>query len=163
VDHHCLTVSVDFSGRCPASPRARECSPPDSSAWRESRPPGGTRAPPRTAAVADAAGKAAAYDRWRILGNAVVPDTVRLAFFHLLTLGRVTELADGPATFVESTGALVANGTKGLAVARDGAKVFVRAHGAMRNKLATPSCRLKETSWALRTMCDHSCRRSGTG
>lgn len=91
----------------------------------------GTRAPPRTAAVADAAGKAAAYDRWRILGNAVVPDTARLAFFHLLTLGRVTELADGTATFVESTGALVAKGTKGLAVARDGAKVFVRAHGAM--------------------------------
>lgn len=61
-----------------------------------------TAEPKRTSKVAD--GDMRAVDaRWAMLGNGVVPDAARLAFFRMLTAGAVDRLAPGTVKFLHGT------------------------------------------------------------
>ena len=75
--------------------------------------------PSRTLAPSSPAHSRACRERWAVLGNAVVPDAVRLAFLRLFTIGKVRRISKGNAKYVVSACAKPAQkkpGVKGASI-----------------------------------------------
>lgn len=60
----------------------------------------GAHVPPRTKAVAGPTSVREWTLRWNLLGNGAVPDAARLAFFRILSAGRVASLTSEPVQYI---------------------------------------------------------------